>query len=153
LGEYEFERAHFPPYAPCTSQGGAFQLHRARAYVITRALSPVSTSKMFVRVLPVEAVEPKDLFICVESIFLAAVLRDGFSTRSRPNVAVAKTASSAHSAFSRRNPSDVGVVIRCKLRIESASQLTFFTNSRGEPRIAGRYIPSRHLCVAPRVSL
>jgi hypothetical protein len=101
---------------------------------------------MYVRLLPASFKDTSlgtiRAFICVETHFLAAILRDGFSTRSRPNVAISTTLVRVHAAFSRRYPSQAGVILGIR---NEPQQLRFFTNTKGKPRIAGRHIPPQYL--------
>ncbi len=90
---------------------------------------------------------PLEVYLCVEPTSLDAILRDGFFTRSRPNVAVSTTVASAQAAFSKNNPWVLGVVLRCTLSIQNAPDLKFFLNGEGKPRLQGNRIPPRHLRV------
>jgi hypothetical protein len=113
VGIYPFEQRHFAGYNPCTSQGPPFDLHRPVTYVFGQEnVEAASSNKMYVRLLPasVKDTRPIRAFICVETHILAAILREGFSTRSRPNMAISTTFVGARAAFSRRYPSQAGVI-------------------------------------------
>lgn len=75
--------------------------------------------------------------LCVPLALVPTILREGFTARVRPNVAVALSPQAALEGFSKYNAGAAGVV----LTVLDSSEITRFTNAHGSHRIQGRHIP------------
>ena len=130
-----FDAFHrFPGYTARTTEGTRFIYNGGRTYVFSSR--PLTQSVMYRPLVQ----RCSKFFLCVEESLLNVVLADGFTARSRPNVAVSKTKHDACLAYSRYH-STAGAL----LQVLDDAPLVMYVNAFGSFRVAGRFIPPQSL--------